>query len=84
MKCIGLSAHTCSGRHSQYSCELLASWAPGVALHRFCTQLLEQLDSLCMCTRTSCESIFFLFSQGWIYYLQMQYSDALPCFMRSV
>ena len=28
----GGTAHTCSGRHSQYSCELLA-WIPGVALH---------------------------------------------------
>ena len=28
----GGTAHTCSGRHSQYSCELLA-WVPGVALH---------------------------------------------------
>ena len=26
-------AHTCCGRHSQYSCELLASGVPGVALH---------------------------------------------------
>ena len=26
-------AHTCCGRHSQYSCELLASRVPGVALH---------------------------------------------------
>ena len=29
----GGTAHTCSGRHSQYSCELLAWLAPGVALH---------------------------------------------------
>ena len=28
----GGTAHTCSGRHSQYSCELLAR-VPGVALH---------------------------------------------------
>ena len=28
----GGTAPTCSGRHSQYSCELLA-WVPGVALH---------------------------------------------------
>ena len=28
----GVTAHTCSGRHSQYSCELLA-WIPGVAFH---------------------------------------------------
>ena len=28
----GGTAHTCSGRHSQYSCELLASWVSGVAL----------------------------------------------------
>ena len=28
----GETAHTCSGRHSQYSCELLA-WVPGVVLH---------------------------------------------------
>ena len=28
----GGTAHTCSGRHSQYSCELLA-WVTGVALH---------------------------------------------------
>ena len=27
----GGTAHTCSGRHSQYSCELLA-WVPGVAM----------------------------------------------------
>ena len=27
------TAHTCCGRHSQYSCELLA-WVLGVALHR--------------------------------------------------
>ena len=28
----GGTAPTCSGRHSQYSCELLA-WVTGVALH---------------------------------------------------
>ena len=39
----GGTAHTCSGRHNQYSCELLA-WVTGVALH---VQLVS--DSLYYC-----------------------------------
>ena len=54
----GGTAHTCSGRHSQYSCELLA-WGPGVALHCMTAStqcLLCISDCVCLVCRAEEEA----------------------------